>query len=69
MVTRMTRCITNKGYYMDNLEDYTDSELQTMTMRLILGSNKENYDSYRAKIYAIDEERISRFVKEALNDA
>ena len=54
---------------MDNLEDYTDSELQTMTMRLILASNEGNFEDYRAKIYAIDEERISRFVREALDDA
>jgi len=65
----MTRCITNKGSNMDNLEDYTDSELQTMTMRLILASNEGNFEDYRAKIYAIDEERISRFVREALDDA
>ena len=54
---------------MDNLSEYTDSELQTMTMRLILGRNEDNYESYSAKIYAIDEERVKRFVKEALNDA
>jgi len=59
----MTRCITNKGSNMDNLEDYTDSELQTMTMRLILASNEDNYESYRAKIYVIDEERVTRAVK------
>jgi len=59
----MTRCITNKGSNMDNLEDYTDSELQTMTMRLILASNEDNYESYRVKIYAIDEERVTRAVK------
>ena len=48
---------------MDNLEDYTDSELQTMTTRLILASNEGNFESYRAKIYAIDEERVKRAVK------